>query len=151
MASGAQLAVQPTADPSMGVPPMPTTSSMRRATSHGLSPSAKRSKRREIVTGLGPPPETSHTQLVQEVHRMHAQWTKDSMFLEDAHEAINDHSDCLKLLTAHIVGIKSDFERLTKEAADNDKQLKENLKTFESTVTAQDADSCFLLKINNGC
>ena len=137
MASGAQPTVQPTADPSMGVP---TTPSTRRATSHGLSPSAKRSKPREIVTDPGPPPETSHTQLTQELHRMHAQWTKDSVFLKDAHETINDHSDCCKLLKTHIVGFTSDFERLTKEAADNDKQLKENLKTFGSTVTAQGAD-----------
>ena len=41
---------------------------------------------------------------------MHAQWTKDSVFLEDAHEAINDHSDCLKLLKKHIVGIKGGRE-----------------------------------------
>ena len=63
------------------------------------------------------------------------------MFLEDAHEAINDHSDCLKLLKTHIVGIKGDLGRLTKKAADNDKRLKENLKVFETTVTAQGADT----------
>ena len=32
------------------------------------------------------------------------------------------------------MGIKGDLERLTKEAAENDKQLKENLKTFESSA-----------------
>ena len=68
------------------------------------------------------------------------------MFFEDMrnglqHEAINDHSDCLKLLETHIAGVKCDFERLTKEAADNDKQLKENLETLESTVTAQGSDT----------
>ena len=72
---------------------------------------------------------------------MHAQWTKDSVLLEDAHAAINDHSHCFKLLKTHIVGIEEDLERFMKEAADNDKQLKENLKTFESTVTAQVADT----------
>ena len=47
---------------------------------------------------------------------------------------------CFKLLKSHIVRIRVDFERLTKEAANNDKQLKENLKAVESTVSALGAD-----------
>ena len=58
------------------------------------------------------PPETTHIQLVQEVQRMHAQWTKDNTFMEETNEAINDHSDCLKLLKSHIVGICTDVKKL---------------------------------------
>ena len=117
MASGAHGSAAPAADPIMGAWAVPTTPAMRRATSHGPSPSAKRSKCREIVTDAGTPSETTHAQLVQEVHRMHAQWTKGIVLLEDAHEAIKDHSDCFKLLKSHIVGIRGDLERLTEEGS----------------------------------
>ena len=61
--------------------------------------------------------------------------------MEDTHEAINDHSDCLKLLKSHIMGIRTDLEKLGQEVTGNDKQLKESPKTFETTVTTQGADT----------
>ena len=35
--------------------------------------------------------------------------------MEDTHEAINDHSDCLKLSKSHIMGIRTDLEKRIQE------------------------------------
>ena len=62
---------------------------------------------------------------------MHLQWAKDNDFMLEAHDAINDHSDALKLLKAHIMGVKSDMEKLTAHVAGNDADLRERLKYLE--------------------
>ena len=72
---------------------------------------------------------------------MHAQWIQENTFMEETHEAINDHSDCLKLLKSHIMGIRSDLEKLAQDVANHDRQLQDILKTFGTTVTTQGADT----------
>ena len=73
MASGATGAATQVDDPGAGTLAMQATPTSRRPASQGLSPSAKRTTRREIVQDAGTPPETTHIQLLQEVRRMHAQ------------------------------------------------------------------------------
>ena len=132
MASGAD-GTQP--DPMMGVLAVPTTPG-RRSLPQGSSPSARRVRKRQIVPDPGAPPaETTRIQLVSEVHRMHLQWAKDNDFMLEAHDAINDHSDALKLLKTHIMSLKGEIEKLTANVVGNDADLKEGLKYFESTVT----------------
>ena len=78
MASGAIGLATPVADPGAGTLAMHATPTSRRPALQGLSPSARRSTRPEIVNDVGSPPKSTHIQLVQEVQRMHAQWAKDN-------------------------------------------------------------------------
>ena len=59
---------------------------------------------------------------------MHLQWAKDNEFMLEAHDAINDHSDALKLLKTHIMSLKGEIEKLTTNVASSDADLKERLK-----------------------
>ena len=61
--------------------------------------------------------------------------------MTDAYEAINDHSDALKLLKTHIMSIKGEVDKLTAQSAANDNDLRERLKHFEGTVTKQGAEA----------
>ena len=109
------------------------------------SPSPQCAKRREVVTDPGPTPEVNLPALAQEVHRLHAQSTKDAVLFDETHDQINDHAACLLLLKKQILHLHNSVVQVSKDVLTNDAELKEKLKGLETIVTTQRVDTKQLL------
>ena len=103
----------------------------------GMSPTAKRAVRRDVVGPTQGNSSVTQQQLIDEVTKLSQQSIKDQTHFDETTDQINNHAFLIDDLKKEVTILRKDVLKLASETVDNDSQLKRDVQKLETVVTSQ--------------